>query len=497
MKNKLYTWAFFILNIFLHASCMDDYMEATKRDSDNAYLSASEAQAFFENSFTMGHTRSVSEKKAFDPGEFTPQWKRALTSQNDVMGSVDIPLLSEYRYKAIRSEFKNGKSKAYVVSVTQKLVVLKNKHTEAKVQYLLTLIPDRDYYHNNKGDLSEKFMHAGKKGDYSGLAIYTHLVTGKIVSVSKYEEGNLIKNVFLPKGDGTLESRTKRVKELLGGIRAPRVKSLTTRSFGEGDFGIDCSFCGQDVNSCDCWSITDDCLCGYCDLCGWNCFWCGNDPCTCNDDAYCPDCGNLDCSCNGSWGCVYCGDVSCSGDCQDSSSCANCPGCAECSWFSDPDEQLGHETLYKIKNDLRSGNVKIQQVKMNGRDALLTAAGVGLNTNGLIISCTSFIENAGPLAAKLGNAVSGAGLIVGATQTYIGFSDGDITTADKLNAISTALSAAGLICVFIPGGQVVSGVLGVASCVVGIVSVFYTHNMPNEIHLKFDDGTSFHMCLIA
>lgn len=64
-----------------------------------------------------------------------------------------------------------------------------------------------------------------------------------------------------------------------------------------------------------------------------------------------------------------------------------------------------------------------------------------------------------------------AGFITGATQTAIVFSDGDISTADILNAVSTALAGASLVCALFPGTIVVGGILGVASCVVGLVAV--------------------------
>lgn len=245
---------------------------------------------------------------------------------------------------------------------------------------------------------------------------------------------------------------------------------------------------------------------------------------------YCPECGSAYCNgeCMSSNPCEYCGSQNCSGECQDEEyndepdtyecprcgdpycdgSCQStpctCGNCEECGYTETQmtDEEyteLGQTTINKIQQDLQSNNVQIKQVKINDTtgEALLYAAGAGLNTNGIITSATNFIANAGPLVTNIGIAVSGAGLVVGATQTWIGYSDGDITTADKLNAISTALNAVGIVCAFIPGGQIVSGVLGVSSCIVGLVSTFMSDNMQKEIFIKFDDGTSFYMCLLS
>ena len=168
---------------------------------------------------------------------------------------------------------------------------------------------------------------------------------------------------------------------------------------------------------------------------------------------------------------------------------------------SENDEQyyieLGNEGIQKITRDLENGNVKIQQVKMTAGEAILNGTGIGLNTNGLITSCINFMENAQKTALSFGTVVSGAGLFIGGAQTWIGYSDGDITTQDKLNLISVALNAAGIICALVPGGQIVSGVLGVTSCVIGLVSTFVTSETQREIHLQFADGTSFHMYLIS
>ena len=134
---------------------------------------------------------------------------------------------------------------------------------------------------------------------------------------------------------------------------------------------------------------------------------------------------------------------------------------------------------------------------MRAGEAVLNASGIGLNANGLITSCINFIKDTPPSAIAFGNAISVAGFAIGFSQTWIGYSDGDITTQDKLNLISTALSAAGIVCALIPGGQVASGILGVTSCVIGLVSTLVTSEVQREIHLNFEDGTSFHMYLIS
>ncbi|WP_291561314.1 hypothetical protein, partial [Bacteroides sp.] len=195
---------------------------------------------------------------------------------------------------------------------------MKSRHTEETAQYLLTLIPDKDYYRSHKGSISNSFHHTGEKNGYSGLVVYTHVVTSKIMAVGKYHDGILVSNVFLPSGKKTSESRISVAKALLDGILIPKFKLSASRSFGEEEIEIPgCIFCGQDA--CGCLVIVDDCQCGNCDLCGYDttCFWCGMDPCVC--DMYCPWCGMDPCECDdNSSGCGYCGDPNCNGECQDS-----------------------------------------------------------------------------------------------------------------------------------------------------------------------------------
>lgn len=134
---------------------------------------------------------------------------------------------------------------------------------------------------------------------------------------------------------------------------------------------------------------------------------------------------------------------------------------------------LGMQGFRKIQNDLKNKNVVINQVKYREGYPVLDAAGVGLNTTGIITSCLNFLEqtNLDKYALSFGKKMGLAGFITGATQTAIAFSDGDISTADILNAVSTALAGASLVCALFPGTIVVGGILGVASCVVGLVAV--------------------------
>lgn len=319
-KNIYYGSLFLLFGLFLYISCVDDVI-VHPDTSEQSYLSVREAKSFFESNYTLSYSRNAStanDSGRLSPGNFTPLWEKSFAGSNSHVGSVEVPISPEYRYKAIRCDFKNGKAHAYIVDVSQKLIVMKSRHTGRAAQYLLTLIPDKDYYRSHKGNISNNFHHTGEKNGYSGLVVYTHVVTSKIMAVGKYHDGVLASNVFLPSGKKTSESRISVAKALLDGILIPKFKLSASRSFGEEEIEIPgCIFCGQDA--CGCLVIVDDCQCGNCDLCGYDttCFWCGMDPCVC--DMYCPWCGMDPCECDdNSSGCGYCGDPNCNGECQDS-----------------------------------------------------------------------------------------------------------------------------------------------------------------------------------
>ena len=87
-----------------------------------------------------------------------------------------------------------------------------------------------------------------------------------------------------------------------------------------------------------------------------------------------------------------------------------------------------------------------------------------------------------------GNSVGYLGLALSGYQTYITFTDGDITGNDILGAVSTALSAASYLFAsagFFPD----AGVVGIAGCVVGLVSTMI--NLAGQsllIQVPLEDG---------
>lgn len=217
-------------------SCFKETWENEQNSrQENEFFSVDEAQKFFENSFIT--TRSNNKKyKHLDPGDFTPKWREAKISKDNRIASVDIPIQSKYRFRSMRSESNNGKVDTYSVEITQKLIVIKNKLTKEKVQYIMTLIPDKSYYAKNKGNISQSFWHLGNKNNFTGVVIYTDPILNLPVRIDKYKNGNKEDGVSFQTTRDKLPERFAKMRKLIGIIKIQRGVSLaTTRSNGEDD----------------------------------------------------------------------------------------------------------------------------------------------------------------------------------------------------------------------------------------------------------------------
>ncbi len=77
----------------------------------------------------------------------------------------------------------------------------------------------------------------------------------------------------------------------------------------------------------------------------------------------------------------------------------------------------------------------------------------------------------------------------------IAFSDENISTADILGAVSTALALVSLVGIFFPPALIVSGIAGVASCVIGLVTVAVEIRSTGLLILNVDGGRRVYLYL--
>ncbi|MEY8685748.1 hypothetical protein AB9N12_06260 [Bacteroides sp. AN502(2024)] len=430
-------------------------------------------------------------------GQYCPKWDNAIASSQKNLVCYDIPIDAGFRYKAIYVTYELGQATINVVRTYQKLLIVKDTHTKLLGQYILTLIPDKEYERKNKDQVCDKFINCADKGTFTGVAIYSMPQTDLIIRANRYENGIKKKGASLLDKSKTPQERIATIKSILGGIHLKRSTSIKTRSF-EDDYNYNDDY-DNNYDDSDNWQYDD--------------YWVVGDglyydP---NNDQFLVDYDG-----DGNPESVWLPEVDVTPnepdpdpfpepdpDPDDNTDDSNDNPWWEWGegddWWADNEEtdytELGREGLEKIRTDLKNGNVKVQQVKMSQGQAVLTAASVGLNTNGILTSCLNFLNesNVDKLATKFGNSLGGVGFGVGAYQTYVAFTDGDISNADIVGAVSTALSAVGVIAIFCPISAPIVGVVGVTSCVLGLISTMTTSDIPTLLEIELENGANIYI----
>lgn len=236
---------FLVLNLMLLSACVRDPGVNAPPVENSMDLTVEDARIFFEaqterNLLGTRAGASLQQSNPFNPGDFTPMWDKAEPSRLHERASVDIPILPSYRFRALQSGFRHGRSEVCAMNISQKLVVVKDLTTGRLGSYILTLIPDSSCGAKDT-DWCSRFLNSGGKGKFSGLAIYTESSLGLLIRVSQYHEGRKIKGVYIP---GTCpgpdrDQKIRWVKALLGKIRIGKAATRVTRSWGEDDWWWD------------------------------------------------------------------------------------------------------------------------------------------------------------------------------------------------------------------------------------------------------------------
>ena len=502
MKKYLLYLCVAVLYMLLPSCLSSNFDKQDVVVGEGGEITITQAREFFEQEFL---TRNDDNTRygVLLPGDFTPIWDEAIVSQNHRIASVDVPIIPQYTYKAICSDYRLGKATAYAVTVSQKLIVVKSLTTGELSHYVMSLIPDKEFAVKHKGNISNIFLNANDRGSFSGIVLYTH--NGCPVTVNKYVDGVYTEGTTICgiEDDVKRVTNLKKIVKYISTIRFKRCIAIHSRT-GE-DNGIwdeeDWEYGDEDEYIYITGGIyTDEDGNLFIDLDGDGKI----------DGVYIPpvdvspeDPGSGDGDGDG-------GEEPPTGQ-QDptnpdeTENDEGVPGDNNSNSESSDNlneyyEELGQMGLNKIRSDLESGNVQIKQADIDAGKAILYAANIGTGgVNGIIASCLNFmknIQNDDVYAVNFGKVMSIVGSVLGAAQTYIVCTDGDITNGDILTAISTALNTAGCVASFIPGGIVVSGILGVAGCCIGLVSTFVTTSLPSEIHIQLEDGINVSIYII-
>ncbi len=255
--------------------------------------------------------------------DYTPLWDKAVSSENDHIVSIDVPI-----YSTAAAFVSNGNGENMRMA-TQKLVFIQNKESKETYSYLLTLCPDEECA-NKYADLNKVFIHAGDKSQFSGVAIYTDL-EGKLVAIDRYQQGVSLKYVYVGNSEVSEETRRVNVESVMNGYRPYLSAAPITRGGYDTTYEELCAEC-----------FSNPCVCPNSDYYDNYCMWCGSwisfgsntcsvcnaelsgcekcglpkSACVCNSDnnnfeETCPNCGNHSCICDQA--CPNCGQTTCEG----------------------------------------------------------------------------------------------------------------------------------------------------------------------------------------
>ena len=225
-----------ILYLLLLPSCLSSNFD--KQDvvvGEGGEITITQAREFFEQELLTRNDDTPS-PNILSPGDFTPRWDDAQVSQNYRIACVDVPIIPKYSYKAIRSEYRLGKATAYAVTVSQKAIVVKDRSSGRMAQYIMSLIPDREFAATHKGDISNIFLNANDRGSFSGIVLYTH--NGCPVTVNKYVDGVYTEGTTICgiEDDVKRVTNLKKIVKYISTIRFKRCIAIHSRT-GE-DNGI-------------------------------------------------------------------------------------------------------------------------------------------------------------------------------------------------------------------------------------------------------------------
>lgn len=244
MKKRTYIYAVLCVMaiLIITVNCTDEELvkSPSLSQTDMKDFTLQEAKDFFEKKMMQGSTNTriggKMSKTSLSPQDFTPKWDNVVGSAQRNLAGYDISIKTNTRYQVTSYDFKGGVARVSVVPVSQKLIIVKDVETEALGQYILTLIPTKDCYVKHKKNICDLFVNCSDKARFSGVAIYTNPLNGRLVRVNRYIDGVKMQGVFIPGDMETLGLRVKVLRSILEGMTFRRMAVATTR-FGEWDYG--------------------------------------------------------------------------------------------------------------------------------------------------------------------------------------------------------------------------------------------------------------------
>lgn len=247
--KKIYLYLMLALP-FLGGNCASDPNTGQSELQEPVSFTINEAKEFFESIIqTNVNSRIQPYKNILNPGEFTPQWDNAVCSTEGRFHCVQVPIHAQYRFRTIRSEFKDCSAQAYGVDTEQRLVLLKSRATKALSMLIVTLIPDRDYAESNKDRMTGRSLSDTDKERFEGLVLGHSVIRGRLFSVEQYENGLKKEYVYFYDQSETSAEETLAANQMLKNVSILKKANIQTRGDYESSWEV-CTCGGYGCAAC-------------------------------------------------------------------------------------------------------------------------------------------------------------------------------------------------------------------------------------------------------
>lgn len=310
MKNKKLLALLFVGSLFL--TCTDDSppWKANEQQQEQESTMMKLAQMhLLQNgnvlSLPTPHASKASTKTAFTPSDAIPLWEEAEHVNYKDENILLIPLQSKQEiHSRVRISQENELS--YQFSKTFSRLVVRCRENTSFAQ-IITYLPESHYASEHKEKLNTlKFD--PREIDFHGILLVSTL-KGELLHGLLYENGIITckitpKDAHSHSDEYTHEHPSECTHQHLAPpeflINLYTSSNAQTRSYSDDEEGGDlyCSFCGLNVNDCNCWTCEGDYI--YCSNCGFLQAYCicgseggGGD----GGSELCPICGENPCVC--------------------------------------------------------------------------------------------------------------------------------------------------------------------------------------------------------
>ena len=181
-----------ILALFLSINGCEKNPVEDELTQNNGEFTIEQAQGWFGNEWTgiLSLKSGSSEKTKIG---IKPDWCDGFTSQNKEVEVVEVGLLVQGKFGFVEessyNDWKTKKNPQMITSITR-LVFLKYKKDGRIVQFLMTIVGDKEYLEKKVGRLAENsYLSRGKH--FSGYIFY-HDLSGNFANGWNYANGKIV-----------------------------------------------------------------------------------------------------------------------------------------------------------------------------------------------------------------------------------------------------------------------------------------------------------------